>query len=380
VQYVGGPDGAALGDLPQLTAAVVTPGIIDAHTVVGVSGFYNTPADQDQDEMSDPNQADVRVLDGFNPLEPLLRFALEHGVTIVQACPGRANVIAGQAGIFRTHGRTVDAMTIRFPSAVLFNLGEIPKRAYPGKAPATRMATAAVIRNALTAAANHKSKQAAATAESPIDRNVKLEALIQLLDQKIPTVFSAHRSDDVATALRIMQEFQLKGQLDLATEGYLISDRIAGARVPVLVHPTMQRVGSPETMHTSLTNATVLADRGIGIAITSAFEGYVPKTRVPLYEAAIAAVNGLGYDRALRAVTADAARILGIDRDYGSLERGKVADIVLFDGDPFEYSTHVTHVIVDGRLVYDRAASSAARGAGGDWHGGGEWHCCDFAF
>jgi imidazolonepropionase-like amidohydrolase len=139
----------------------------------------------------------------------------------------------------------------------------------------------------------------------------------------------------------------------------------------------MQRIASPETFHSTLSNAALLVDRGIPIAVTSSFEGYVPKSRVALYEAAIAAVNGLGYDRALRSVTIDAARILGIDRDYGSIERGKVADLVLFDADPIEYTSHVTHVVVDGQLVYDRSAAAEQRSmaASGSID---EWHCCDF--
>ena len=122
--------------------------------------------------------------------------------------------------------------------------------------------------------------------------------------------------------------------------------------------PAAGRPGSPETFNSTLNNAAVLADTGIPLAITSAYEGYVPKTRVPLYEAAVAMANGLGYDRALRAITLDAARILKLDGQYGSLEPGKVADVVLYDGDPFEYATHVTHVVLGGKLVYDRAAEA----------------------
>jgi imidazolonepropionase-like amidohydrolase len=378
IVYAGKRDGFEVpDDTPVLTAAVVTPGLIDAHTVVGVSGLFNVPADQDQDEMSDPNQADARILDSFNPGEPLLEFALQHGVTVVQACPGRANVIAGQAGIFRTWGKTVDAMTVRFPSGIVFNLGEVPKKSYPGKAPGTRMATAALIRNALNSATNYKLKQQTAKDDSPIERNLKHEAIGLLLDRKIPAIFSAHRADDIETSLRLVREFQLNGVLDLATEGYLVADRIAQAKVPVLLHPAMQRISTPETYNTTLNNAAILADHKIPLSVTSSFEGYVPKTRVPLYEAAIAMVNGLGYDRALRAVTLDAARILEIDQKFGSLERGKVADVVLYDGDPFEYATHVTHVFVDGRLVYDRASelNKPRRGA---WAGGaGEVSCCE---
>src|SRR5207253_2743435 len=157
--------------------AVGTPGPDGAHPGGGWGGRINPAGGSGQDEMSDPNQADARILDSFNPAEPLLEFALQHGVTIVQAFPGRANAIAGQAGIFRTWGKTAEAMNVRFPSAVVFNLGETPKTAYPGKTPATRMGTAALIRNALQAAANYAEKQKAASPDAPVDRNLKHEAL-----------------------------------------------------------------------------------------------------------------------------------------------------------------------------------------------------------
>jgi imidazolonepropionase-like amidohydrolase len=351
---------------PTIAAAAVSPGLIDAHTVVGVAGLFNVAADQDQDETSDPNQADLRILDSYNPEEPLLRFALEHGVTVVQAFPGRVNVIAGQAGIFRTHGKTAAAMTIRFPSALVFNLGEIPKRAYDGKAPRTRMATAALIRNAFVAARNDTAKRSHSKPDSPPpDRNLKFEAIQLVLDRKIPAILAAHRADDLETALRIAEEFRLDAQLDLASEAYLIADRIAAAKVPVLVHPTMQRVGSPETYRCTTRNASLLAEQGIPIAITSAFEGYVPKTRVPLYEAAMAMRDGLDPEAAMRSITIDPAKILKIDRDYGSIEPGKVADLVLYDGDPFEYATRITYVIMNGQVVHDRRTPRQGRAGGG---------------
>ncbi len=340
---------------PVLTAAVVTPGLIDAHTVVGLSGAANVGADQDQDEMSDPNQADLRVLDSFNPREPLLEFLCREGVTVVHAVPGRANVIAGQTGIFRTSGRTAESMTLRFPAGLLVNLGETPKSSYTNRQPTTRMGTAALLRTALAQARNHARKAAAAKSEDKRPPyNPKLEALGLALDGKIPVVFAAHRADDLCTALRLAKEFKLLPRLDLATEGYLLADRLAEANVPIVVHPTMQRPGSMETYHSHLGNAAVLADHKIRLAIGTGFEAYVPKTRVLRHEAAIAMVNGLGYDRALRAVTLDAARILGLDGQRGSIDQGKVADLVLFDGDPFEHATHVTHTLIEGRVVYDR--------------------------
>ncbi len=342
-------------ETPVLTAAVVTPGLIDAHTVVGASGKYNISADQDQDELSDPNQADLRMLDSFNPREPLLQFLRENGVTVVHAVPGRANVIAGQSGIFRTEGNTVEEMTVRFPAGLLVNLGEVPKHSYPNKQPLTRMGTANLVRNAFAQAENHQRKLAVKDEDKRPGHNLKLEALGLALTQKVPVLFSAHRADDLDTALRLAQEFKLTAHLHLATEGYLMADRIAAAKVPVVVHPTMQRVGANlETYNSHLCNAEVLADHKIPLAIGTGFEGYVPKTRVLRHEAALAMVNGLGFERALRAITLDAAKVLQIDDRFGSLEVGKVADLVLYDGDPFEHATHVSYTVQEGKIVYDR--------------------------
>ncbi len=344
-------------DVPVLVAASVTPGLIDAHSIVPLSGAYNIAADQDADEATDPNQADLRALDAFNPSEPLLRFLLEQGITVIHACPGRANAISGQTGVFRTHGNTAEAMTVRFPQMMLFNLGESPKETYPDKRPGTRMGTAALIRGALSGAANYARKRSAAKDEaSQPDRNLKHEALGQVLDQKIPAMFCAQRADDIVTALRLTDEFKLKSRLALSAEAYLLGDRLAAAKLPIIVHPTMQRVAELETYHSSLANAAALADRGLLIAIASGVEHYVPKTRVARFEAAMAMVYGLGFDRALKAITLDAAKILEIDDRYGTLEPGKAADLVLYDGDPFEHATHVSAVIVDGQLVHDREA------------------------
>jgi imidazolonepropionase-like amidohydrolase len=352
-----GPRGdvAVPDDLPILTAAVVTPGLIDAHTCVPQAGALNLPADKDQDEMSDPNQADLRILDGFNPGEPLLEFLRREGVTIVRACPGRANVIAGQAGIFRTAGATTEKMTIRFPAALLVNLGEAPKKSYPNKLPTTRMGTAALVRGAFAQAQSDARKRAATKDEDKKPpRNLKLETLQLALEHKMPVLFAAHRADDLDTALRLAKEFDLRAELDLASEAYLMADRIGAAGVPVVVHPTMQRPAEMETFNSSLCNAAVLAEHKIPLAIGTGYEDYVPKTRVLRHEAGMAMVNGLGFDRALAAVTLGAAKLLGIDEQYGSIEPGKAADLVLYDGDPFEHSTHVTETIQDGRVVYDR--------------------------
>ena len=185
--------------------------------------------------------------------------------------------------------------------------------------------------------------------------NLKFDALELALSKKIPVVFSAHRADDILTGLRLAKEFQLTPLLTQATEGYLLADVLAEMKVPVVVHPTMMRPNSLETYNASVGNAGFLAERKIPLAIGTSYEGYVPKTRVLRFEAAMAMVNGLGFDGALRSITLDAAKILGIDDRFGSIEPGKAADLVLYDGDPFEHATHVTYTLIDGRVVYNRA-------------------------
>ncbi|HEX7378302.1 MAG TPA: amidohydrolase family protein [Pirellulales bacterium] len=356
IVYAGPREGFELPEgVPVHSAASVTPGLIDAFSIVPLSGAYNIPADQDASETTDPNQADLRALDAFHPSEPLLRFLLQQGVTVVHACPDRDNVIAGQSGVFRTHGTNAEQMAIRFPQMMVFNLGEAPKQTYGERKPSTRMGTASLLRSALSDAANYARKRKAAKDEAAQpDRNLKHEALGQVLEQKLPAMFAAQRADDLITALRLTDEFKLKSRLALSAEAYLLGDRLAAAKLPVIVHPTMQRVAEMETYNSFLGNAATLADRGLLIAVCSGSEGYVPKTRVVRYEAAMAMVHGLGFDRALRSITLDAAKILEIDDRFGTLEPGKTADLVLYDGDPFEHATHVSAVAVDGRLVYQR--------------------------
>lgn len=356
ILYAGPRAGFVIpGDLPAVSAAAVSPGLIDAYSVVPLNGEYNIPADQDANEGSDTNQADVRVIDGFHPGEPLLHYLLSQGVTVIHACPGRDNVIAGQSGVFRTHGSAADAMVIRFPQAMVFNLGESPKSVYDG-GPGTRMGTAAVIRKTLNEARNYQQARSKAEAKGePSDRDLKKEQLAELLKGTVPALFTAHRADDLMTARRLAEEFGIQPVLAMATEGYLIREELAAAKLPVIVHPTMQRQGDLETYHSHLGNAALLAQSEVPIAICSGFESYVPKTRVVRHEAAMAMVHGLGHERALRAVTLGAAEILKIDADYGSLDPGKVADLVLYDGDPFEHQTRVTAVYINGRRVFDRS-------------------------
>jgi imidazolonepropionase-like amidohydrolase len=349
-----------------LKAAFVIPGLIDADTTAGISGAYNIPADQDQDEATDPNTADVRTLDSFNPNERLLHVLNQYGITTVQSAPGPRNPIAGRAGIFKTAGSnstpaTVEQLALRQESAMVFNLGDTPKATYgkKEKAPTTRMKTAEIIRHALSDAKAYeekwdKWKKDGTDLSKQPSRDTKLEALLPVVDGKLPAIFNAYRADDIDTAIRIGTEFHLHYILASVTEGYLITEAIHRAGVPCLAGPVMQRLDSLQTANATFENPTILKRAGIPIALMTGYEGYVPKNRVLLFEAGIAAANGLGMEETLRAVTAGAAKILGIDDRVGSLAPGQDADIALFDGDPFEYTSHVVAVLTSGQLTYQR--------------------------
>ena len=358
---------AAPAGYQALHAACVTPGLIDTDTTTGVSGAYNIPADQDQDESTDPNTADVHVRDSLNPQDLLYRFVNSFGVTTLQVAPGDRNPIAGVAGIFKTVGpqsaiTTVDQISLRPESAMVFNLGEGPKETYGAarKAPMTRMKTAEIIRHALLDAQQYRAKwekwqKDGGDATKLPTLDTRLAVLADVVAGKLPAIFNAYRADDIDTAIRIGTEFHLKYMIASATEAYLITDVIRKAGVPVLLGPVMQAPFRHETANATYENAALVNQAGIPMALMTGYEAYVPKSRILIFEAAIAAANGLGFENALRDITISAAKILGVDNKLGSLAAGKDADAVLFDGDPFEYTSHVQTVLVDGAVTYQRA-------------------------
>jgi len=249
---------------------------------------------------------------------------------------------------------------VRLNSALVFNLGENPKGTYGAshKAPVTRMKTAEMIRNALTQARQYqekwdKWKQDGSDVSKQPAIEPKSAALAEVVSGKMPAIFNVYRADDIDTAIRIGTEFHLKYILASVAEGYLLRDRIKQAGVPCLVGAVMQAFESQETANATYENAALLQQAGIPVAIMTGYEAYVPKSRVLLFEAALAAANGLGMEAALRAITASPAKILGIDDRVGSLSKGKDGDAVVFDGDPFEYTSHVQQVLVQGAVTYN---------------------------
>jgi imidazolonepropionase-like amidohydrolase len=336
-----------------LQAAQVTPGLIDARSVVGLSGYLNQPHDQDQLETSAPIQPQLRALDAYNARERLVEWLRELGVTTVHTGHGPGALVSGQTMIVKTRGNSVEAAVVRSPAMLASHLGPGAFGA-ENKSPGTRAKQIALLRQQLIKAGEYRSKNAAAKAGSEPSRDLELETLVDVLDGKLPLLVTAYRDQDIRSALRLAEEFAIRVVLDGAAEAYLAIDAIRAAGVPVLLHPTMSRQFG-ELENASFTTAKVLHEAGIPFALQSGFEAYVPKTRVVLWEAAMALTYGLPFDAALGSITLQAARILGIDDRVGSLEPGKDADLVLFDGDPFEYTTHVIGVVIDGDVVSEQS-------------------------
>ena len=332
-----------------LKARVVTPGLIDAHTVVGLSGIFNVPHDQDQLEKSAPLQPELRALDAYNPREPLVEWVRQFGVTTIHTGHGPGALISGQTMIVKTHGRTLEAMVLN-PAAMI--AGTLGNGATTGsdKAPGTRAKAIALLRAELIKAQEYARKLAATDPEKRPARDLRLEALIRALEGKQPLLITVHRDHDILATLRLAQEFQLKLVLDGVAEAGEVLPQLKHSGFPVIVHPTMYRA-KDETENLSFETAAKLKQAGIPFALQSGFESYVPKTRVVLFEAASAANHGLKPEDALAAITLDAARLLGIADRVGSLAPGKDADLALFDGDPFEYTTHCVGVVINGEAL-----------------------------
>jgi len=334
------PDGYRTVD-----ATVVTPGLIDARSTVGLSGIYNVESDQMQLETSAPMQPELRAIDAYNAREELVSWVRSLGVTTVHTGHGPGAVISGQTMIVKTNGRTIDEAVVDSTAMLAMTIG--PSVSQNFESPGTRAKAVAMLRQKLIEAQRYREEQSGDTSPA---RDLGMEVLVDVLEGNVPALITAHRARDIMTALRLQEEFGFELVLDGAAEAYLVTEQVRAAGVPVIVHPPMIRTyGAAE--NAAFTTPGVLHAAGIPIAFQSGYEAYVPKTRVALFEAAVAVGNGLPRDAALRALTIDAAELLGLSDEIGSIEEGKHADLVLYSGDPFEYTTQVCTVIIDGRIA-----------------------------
>ncbi len=323
-------------------AKFVTPGFIDAHSVVGLAGIYNVDDDQDQLELSNAIQPELRAIDGYNAREELIGVLRDRGITTVHTGHGPGAVISGQTMIVKTTGTTVEQALVDSTTALAMTIGSVVRNNFDN--PGTRSKAIAMLRQELIRAQEYANRDEGGA------RDLKMEALVEMLNGNIYAMITAHTARDIMTAIRLQNEFGFKLILDGAAEAYMVMDEIKEADVPVIIHPTMMRLGG-DGENASFETAGKLSEAGITVLFQSGYEAYVPKTRVVHFEAAIAVANGMKYNAAMNALTIDAARVLGIDAETGSLEEGKQADIVLFNGDPFEYTTTAERVFINGVSV-----------------------------
>ncbi len=330
----------------------VYPGFIDAHTHLGV---YSEPliwANEDGNELTDPITPHLRAVDAVNLEDTAFEDAVKSGITSVFTGPGSANVIGGQSLFMKTAGgNVVDARVLLTVAGVKAALGENPKRVYGErkKMPSTRMGTAALMREYFVKTLNYIEKKKK-RAES-FERNLIFEALEKILKKEVPLRCHAHRFDDIATIIRIKDEFDFNLVIEHATDGHKIAEYIAEKKVPCVVGPTMTSKVKEELKDRDFKTLKILSKAGVLCAITTD-SPVVPVQYLPLM-AAYSVKAGLPRYEALRAITVNPASICGVVSRVGTLEPGKDADIAIFDGDPFLVETRCVMTIVDGKIVWN---------------------------
>ncbi len=331
----------------------VMPGIIEAHCHIGIMEEDKGFEGNDTNEMTDPVTPQLRAIDAINPMDTAFNDAVEGGVTSVMTGPGSANVVGGQFVFMKTKGKSIDDMIVKEPAAMKIAFGENPKRVYSGKGkmPATRMATAALLRETLTKAVQYKEKKEKAIAKGEdFTEDFKQEAWLPVLNKEIPLKAHAHRSDDILTAIRIGKEFNLHMTLDHCSEGHFIPEYVAASSYPAIIGPTLTRRSKIEVQNKTFKTPGIVHKAGTLVALTT--DHPVIPVQYLSKCAGLAAKEGLGIEEGLKAITINAATICGVSDRVGSLEVGKDADIAIFSGNPMEIFTDTLYTIIDGQIVY----------------------------
>ncbi len=332
---------------------VLTPGLIDAHSHAGVDEEGYGSEGWDYNEETDPATPWLRAIDGINPAEMGLRDAAANGVTAVCVLPGSANVIGGEGVVIHTYGSVVDEMVISRDAGLKVAFGENPKRVYQEqkKMPTTRMGIAAILREQLVKAGNYmtKMKQGETDPEKMPERDLRMENLVRVLRREVPLRAHAHRADDIMTALRIADEFDVRIVIEHATEGHKVADHLARRQIPAVVGPSMTSRSKVELQELDFKTAAILHAAGVKVALTLDHP-VIPLKYLPVV-AALAVRAGLPEEEAWRAITINPAEILGIGHLVGSVEAGKVADLVLWSGDPLDVRSRPEKVFIEGRLI-----------------------------
>ncbi|HWV75735.1 MAG TPA: amidohydrolase [Isoptericola sp.] len=364
-----GPDVAVPEGVRTLDAGGrwVLPGFVESHGHVGVHEEAEGWAGDDTNEKTDPVGAHLRALDAINIEEEGFRDALAGGVTSVVVKPGSANPIGGQTVAIKTWGgRTVDEQVISEAVSVKSALGENPKRVYgeQKKQPSTRLGVAAVIRQAFLDAQHYAAQRDAAEAKGePFARDLGKETLARVLAGELAWDQHTHRADDIATALRLADEFGYRLVVNHGTDGAAIADVLAERDVPVIFGPMLTSRSKVELRHRDIGNLARLAEAGVRVAITT--DHPVVPINFLVHQASFAVKQGLDPQVALEALTVNPASFLGLDDRVGALAPGLDGDVVVWSGDPLDVGSRAEHVFVTGAEVYTwDADADGGRGAG----------------
>lgn len=336
----------------------VLPGFVDAHCHLGMWEDGMGEEGADGNESTDPITPEMRAIDGVNPFDPCFAEAVAAGITTVVTGPGSANVIGGQFVAMKTSGRCVEEMILQEPIAMKAALGENPKREYTEhkETPNTRMAIAALFRKAMVDAQEYerKLKLGEKDEDKLPDRDLALEALLPVLHGELKLKFHAHRRDDILTGLRLAREFKLSITIDHCTEGHLMLDvlkeQTEELKAGVILGPLLSERSKIELKNLTFRSPKLMHEAGIPFALMTDHP-VIPIQFLPVC-AALCVREGLDEETALKAITVNAAQITGIGGRVGSLEKGKDADIAIFDGPPLDIRSHCVMTLINGNIVY----------------------------
>jgi Imidazolonepropionase and related amidohydrolases len=334
----------------------VFPGFIDAHCHIGMweegIGFEGA----DGNEMTDPVTPHLRAIDALNPRDEAFENAIKGGVTTAATGPGSANVIGGTFSVIKLHGNRIDDMIVKETLAMKCAFGENPKRVYSDKKmmPSTRMGTAAKLRETLAKTVEYRDKKVAAggDASKMPTYDMKLEAMLPVINKEIPLKAHAHRADDIFTSIRIAKEFDVLLTLEHCTEGHLIADQLAKEGYPAIIGPSFGNKSKFELNQKTFDTPGVLHKAGVKIAIMTD-SPVIPLEYLPM-AAALAHKAGLEEMEALKCISINAAEILGVEDRIGSIEVGKDADLVVWKGHPFDLQARVAFTLINGEVVYQK--------------------------